>query len=95
MVGFGKLPKYHEDPTTKEVAKTLDCWPSLNYYITGCKYDAKILRRNFIIDLLSYEDNSCLYVIPVNIQQRLINIAKRIRLMYGCRHICLLLKILY
>ncbi|ONM21793.1 hypothetical protein ZEAMMB73_Zm00001d005746 [Zea mays] len=38
MVGFGKLLKYHEDPTAEELAKTLDCWPSLNYYITGCKY---------------------------------------------------------
>ncbi|AQK99351.1 hypothetical protein ZEAMMB73_Zm00001d012331 [Zea mays] len=91
MVGFGKLPKYHQDPTAEELAKTLDCWPSMNYYITGCRYvsmcsfrmfntsylvlqamtmwendrrmkfvgDAKILRRNFVIDLLSYEDNSC------------------------------------
>ncbi|PWZ52870.1 hypothetical protein Zm00014a_007696 [Zea mays] len=39
--------------------------------------DAKILRRNFVIDLLSYEDNSCRYAIPANIQQRLINIAKK------------------
>ncbi|AQK89607.1 hypothetical protein Zm00014a_020126 [Zea mays] len=143
MVGFGKLPKYHEDPTTKELAKTLDCWPSMNYYITGCKYvlmpwkfnecytlfvidhgkkhmtfidftptqdwckhmsykrvntsylvlqamvmwgndrrlefvrDAKILRRNFVIDLLSYEDNSCRYAIPANIQQRPINISTK------------------
>ncbi|ONM57801.1 hypothetical protein ZEAMMB73_Zm00001d021643 [Zea mays] len=178
MVGFGKLLKYHEDPTAEELAKTLDCWPSLNYYITGCKYvlmpwkfngcytlfvidhgkkhvtfidftptqdlckhmpykrfaeaiimsskkykiaynkkrsgwaedifgqtlfyrvntsyfvlqamimwgsarrmkfdrDAKILRRNFVIDLLNYEDNSCRYAIPTNIQQRLINIAKK------------------
>ncbi|AQL04011.1 hypothetical protein ZEAMMB73_Zm00001d046268, partial [Zea mays] len=38
MVGFGKLPKYHQDPTAEELANTLDCWPSLNYYITGCKY---------------------------------------------------------
>ncbi|KAL5647892.1 hypothetical protein ACJX0J_042247, partial [Zea mays] len=38
MVGFGKLPKYHQDPTTEELAKTLDCWPSMNYYITGCRY---------------------------------------------------------
>ena len=29
MVGFGKLPKYHQDPTTEELAKTLDCWPSI------------------------------------------------------------------
>ncbi|PWZ17253.1 ATP-dependent DNA helicase PIF4 [Zea mays] len=29
---------YHEDPTPEELAKTLDCWPSMNYYITGCKY---------------------------------------------------------
>jgi hypothetical protein len=49
----------------------------------------------FVIDLLSYEDNSCRYAIPANIHKRLINIAKRIRLMYGRRHICLLLKILY
>ncbi|AQK58651.1 hypothetical protein ZEAMMB73_Zm00001d053072 [Zea mays] len=39
--------------------------------------DAKILRRNFVIDLLSYEDNSCQYAIPANIQQRLIDIAKK------------------
>ncbi|AQK81353.1 hypothetical protein ZEAMMB73_Zm00001d036556 [Zea mays] len=187
MVGFGKLPKYHQDPTTEELAKTLDCWSSLNYYITGYKYvlmpwkfngcytlfiidhgkkhvtfidftptqdwckhmsykrfaeaiimasekykiaynkkrsgwaddifkwehtirsglpmdlkgvntsyfvlqamvmwgsgrrmefnrDAKILRRNFVIDLLSYEENSCRYAIPPNIQQRLISIAKK------------------
>ncbi|AQL03928.1 Ubiquitin-like-specific protease ESD4 [Zea mays] len=187
MVGFGKLPKYHQDPTAEELAKTLDCWPSLNYYITGCKYvlmswkfngcyalfiidhgkkhvtfidftptedwckhmpykrfaeaiimaskkykiaynkkrsgwaddifkwehtirsglpldlkgvntsyfvlqamvmwgsgrrmefnrDTKILRRNFVIDLLSYEENSCRYAIPPNIQQRLISIAKK------------------
>ncbi|PWZ14817.1 hypothetical protein Zm00014a_031094 [Zea mays] len=127
MAGFGKLPKYHQDPTAEELAKTLECWPSLNYYITGCKYvlmpwkfngcyalfvidhvgqilfytvntsyfvlqamvmwgsarrmefdrDAMILRRNFVIDLLSYEDNSCRYAIPANIQQRLINIAKK------------------
>ncbi|XP_035816842.1 uncharacterized protein [Zea mays] len=38
MVGFGKLPKYHQDPTTEELAKTLDCWSSMNYYITGCRY---------------------------------------------------------
>jgi sentrin-specific protease 1 len=39
--------------------------------------DAKILRRNFVIDLLSYEDNSCRYAISANIQQRLIDIAKK------------------
>ncbi|ONM00916.1 hypothetical protein ZEAMMB73_Zm00001d030376 [Zea mays] len=39
--------------------------------------DAKTLRRNFVIDLLSYEDNSCRYAIPANIQQRLIDIAKK------------------
>ncbi|PWZ54011.1 hypothetical protein Zm00014a_033031 [Zea mays] len=39
--------------------------------------DAKIFRRNFVIDLLSYEDNSCRYVISANIQQRLIDIAKK------------------
>jgi hypothetical protein len=38
MIGFGKLPKYHEDPTAEELTKTLDCWPSMNYYITVCKY---------------------------------------------------------
>ncbi|ONL99896.1 hypothetical protein ZEAMMB73_Zm00001d029972 [Zea mays] len=38
MIGFGKLPKYHEDPTTEELTKTLDCWPSMNYYIMACKY---------------------------------------------------------
>ncbi|XP_035814844.1 uncharacterized protein [Zea mays] len=187
MVGFGKIPKYHQDPTTEELAKTLDCWPSMNYYITGCRYvlmpwkfngchalfvidhvkkhvtfidftptqdwckhmpykrfaeaiimaskkykiayskkrsgwtedifkwehtiqtgvpidlrgfntsylvlqamamwgndrrlkfvgDAKTLRRNFVIDLLSYEDNSCRYAIPANIQQRLVDIARK------------------
>ncbi|AQK53963.1 hypothetical protein ZEAMMB73_Zm00001d051290 [Zea mays] len=109
MVGFGKFPKYHQDPTAEELAKTLDCWPSMNYYITGCRYvsmcsfrmfntsylvlqamtmwgndrrmkfvgDVKILRRNFMIDPLSYEDNLCRYVIPANIQQRLIDIAKK------------------
>ncbi|PWZ12412.1 hypothetical protein Zm00014a_000676 [Zea mays] len=117
MVGYGKLPKYHQDPTTEELAKTLDCWPSMNYYITGCRYvlmpwkfngcytlfvinhvkkqvilstlhrpkigistciqeDAKNLRKNFMTDLLSYEDNLCRYVIPPNIQHRLIDIAK-------------------
>ncbi|PWZ12610.1 hypothetical protein Zm00014a_010636 [Zea mays] len=39
--------------------------------------DAKILRKNFVVDLLSYKDNSCLYAIPANIQQRLINITKK------------------
>ncbi|AQL07832.1 hypothetical protein ZEAMMB73_Zm00001d047861 [Zea mays] len=39
--------------------------------------DAKIIRSNFVIDLLSYEDNSCRYIIPANIQQRLIDIAKK------------------
>jgi hypothetical protein len=39
--------------------------------------DANIVRRNFVIDLLSYEDNSCRYAIPANIQQRLIDIAKK------------------
>ncbi|ONM27068.1 hypothetical protein ZEAMMB73_Zm00001d007535 [Zea mays] len=39
--------------------------------------DTKILRRNFIIDLLSYEENSCRYAIPPNIQQRFISIAKK------------------
>ncbi|KAL5667910.1 hypothetical protein ACJX0J_020131, partial [Zea mays] len=38
MIGFGKLPKYHQDPTAEELTKTLDCWPSMNYYITTCKY---------------------------------------------------------
>ncbi|ONL97048.1 hypothetical protein ZEAMMB73_Zm00001d028788 [Zea mays] len=77
MIGFGKLPKYHQDPTAEELTKTLDCWPSMNYYITTCKYDAKVLRRNFIIELLSYEENSCRYVIPANIQQRVNNIIKK------------------
>jgi hypothetical protein len=48
-----------------------------------------------VIDLLSYEDNSSLYVISANIQQRFINIAKKTRLLYDCRHICLALKSLY
>ncbi|PWZ15441.1 hypothetical protein Zm00014a_021935 [Zea mays] len=39
--------------------------------------DARIFRRKFVIDLLSYEDNSCRYVIPANIQQRLINISTK------------------
>ncbi|AQK57357.1 hypothetical protein Zm00014a_034723 [Zea mays] len=39
--------------------------------------DATILQRNFVIDLLSYEDNSCRYCIPANIQQRLINISTK------------------
>ncbi|ONM06551.1 hypothetical protein ZEAMMB73_Zm00001d032986 [Zea mays] len=39
--------------------------------------DTNILRRNFVIDLLSYEENSCRYAIPPNIQQRLISIAKK------------------
>jgi sentrin-specific protease 1 len=30
-----------------------------------------------VIDLLSYEDNSCRYAIPANIQQRLNDIAKK------------------
>uniref|UniRef100_A0A804NTL9 Helitron helicase-like domain-containing protein n=1 Tax=Zea mays TaxID=4577 RepID=A0A804NTL9_MAIZE len=143
MIGFGKLPKYHQDPTAEELTKTLDCWPSMNYYITACKYvlmpwkfngcyalfvidhgkkhvtfidfahiqdwckhmpykrlntsylilqamamwgndspmefvrDAKVLRRNFIIELLSYEENSCRYAIPANIQQRVNNIIKK------------------
>jgi hypothetical protein len=39
---------------------------------------------NFVIDLLSYEDNSCRYVIPTNIKRRLIDIVKKIRLVYSC-----------
>jgi hypothetical protein len=35
---LGKLPKYYEDPTVEELTKTLDCWPSMNDYITTCKY---------------------------------------------------------
>ncbi|AQK83521.1 hypothetical protein ZEAMMB73_Zm00001d037302 [Zea mays] len=55
MVGFGKLPKYHEDRTTEELAKTLDCWPSMNYYITGCRYALMPWKFNecyalFVID---------------------------------------------
>ncbi|PWZ05548.1 ATP-dependent DNA helicase PIF1 [Zea mays] len=55
MVGFGKLPKYHQDPTTEELAKTLDCWPSMNYYITGCRYVLMTWKFNgchalFVID---------------------------------------------
>ncbi|AQL01866.1 hypothetical protein ZEAMMB73_Zm00001d045223 [Zea mays] len=38
MVSFDKLSKYHQDPTAEELTKTLDCWPSMNYYITGCRY---------------------------------------------------------
>jgi hypothetical protein len=48
MVGFGKLPKYHQDPTTEELAKTLDCWPSMNYYITGCRYVSICLFRMYL-----------------------------------------------
>jgi hypothetical protein len=33
---------------------------------------------NFIIELLSYEDNSCRYVILANIQQRVNNIVKKV-----------------
>ncbi|PWZ14167.1 hypothetical protein Zm00014a_030914 [Zea mays] len=47
------------------------------HYMDMRFWDAKILRRNFVIDLLSYEDNSCRYAIPANIQQRLIDIAKK------------------
>ncbi|AQK43774.1 hypothetical protein ZEAMMB73_Zm00001d025456 [Zea mays] len=47
MVGFGKLPKYHQDPITEELAKTLDCWPSMNYYITGCRYVSMCSFRMF------------------------------------------------
>ncbi|PWZ14870.1 Vacuolar protein sorting-associated protein 36 [Zea mays] len=55
MVGFGKLPNYHQDPTTDELAKTLDCWPSMNYYITGCRYVLMLWKFNgchalFVID---------------------------------------------
>jgi hypothetical protein len=32
---------------------------------------------NFIIELLSYKDNSCRYVIPTNIQQRVNGIIKK------------------
>ncbi|AQK54471.1 hypothetical protein ZEAMMB73_Zm00001d051539 [Zea mays] len=48
MVGFGKLPKYHEDPTTEEPAKTLDCWPSMNYYIIGCRYVSMCSFRMYL-----------------------------------------------
>jgi sentrin-specific protease 1 len=48
MVGFGKLPKYHQNPTAEELAKTLDCWPSLNYYITGCKYVSMYSFRMYL-----------------------------------------------
>jgi sentrin-specific protease 1 len=48
MVGFGKLPKYHQDPTTEELAKTLDCWPSMNYYITGCRYVSMCSFRMYL-----------------------------------------------
>jgi hypothetical protein len=30
MSCFAKLQKYYEDPTTEELAKTLDSWPSIN-----------------------------------------------------------------
>ncbi|AQL05542.1 hypothetical protein ZEAMMB73_Zm00001d047073 [Zea mays] len=39
--------------------------------------DAKILRRNFVIDILSYEVNLCCYAIHAIIQQRLINISTK------------------
>ncbi|XP_020407430.1 uncharacterized protein [Zea mays] len=48
MVGFGKLPKYHQDPTTEELAKTLDCWPSINYYITSCRYVSMCSFRMYL-----------------------------------------------
>ncbi|KAL5664012.1 hypothetical protein ACJX0J_024120, partial [Zea mays] len=48
MIGFGKLPKYHEDPTTKELTKTLDCWPSINYYITACKCSYAMEIQRFL-----------------------------------------------
>ncbi|ONM00147.1 hypothetical protein ZEAMMB73_Zm00001d030093 [Zea mays] len=57
--------------------------------------DSKIIRRNFVIDLLSYEDNSCIYTSLQTYNRDLSISLKRIRLMYGCRYICLLLKILY
>jgi hypothetical protein len=38
----------------------------------GCKDSSKEL----VNDLLSYDDNSCRYTIPANIQQSLIDIAK-------------------
>uniref|UniRef100_A0A804UAV2 Uncharacterized protein n=1 Tax=Zea mays TaxID=4577 RepID=A0A804UAV2_MAIZE len=82
MVGFGKLPKYHQDPTTEEfntsylVLQAMTMWGNdRQMKFVG---DAKILRRNFVIDLLSYEDNSCRYTIPANIQQRLIDMLKKI-----------------
>uniref|UniRef100_A0A804M7S9 Uncharacterized protein n=1 Tax=Zea mays TaxID=4577 RepID=A0A804M7S9_MAIZE len=60
MIGFGKLPKYHEDPTAEELTKTLDCWPSMNYYITACKY---IMVKNtsllLTLHLLKIGVNTC------------------------------------
>jgi hypothetical protein len=37
-----------QDPTTEELAKTLNCWPSLNYYITGCKYVSMCSFRMYL-----------------------------------------------
>jgi hypothetical protein len=49
----------------------------LNSRLNHVIVTTKILRMNFVIDLLSYEENSCRYAIPPNIQQRLISIAKK------------------
>jgi hypothetical protein len=32
----------------EELAKTLDCWPSLNYYITSCKYVSMCSFRMYL-----------------------------------------------
>jgi hypothetical protein len=36
-----------------------------------------IFWRNFVIDLLSYKDNSCRYAIRANIQLTLIDVTKK------------------
>jgi hypothetical protein len=37
MCGFDEEVKSHKDPSVKELAKTLNNWPQMNYYITLCK----------------------------------------------------------
>ncbi|AQK55697.1 hypothetical protein ZEAMMB73_Zm00001d051991 [Zea mays] len=69
-----------QDDTTLEVNTSYFILQAMVMWGSGRRMefnrDAKILRRNFVIDLLSYEENSCRYAIPPNIQ-RLISIAKK------------------
>ncbi|WVZ83862.1 hypothetical protein U9M48_030958 [Paspalum notatum var. saurae] len=137
MSGFRKEAKYHNDPSVKELAQTLDSWPQMNYNVTRCRFvllpwkygpvytlfvidhgnmavtvidftrtpdwckdlpikrlntsylvlqtmewwnsglkmqhcmDDKTLRRNFLINLLTYEGNSCRFLIPKNVRRYL------------------------